>query len=472
MIVEFLDFVKDNNLLNRDDKILLSLSGGRDSVALFKLFLEVDLEFECCHCNYNLRGQDSIDDMKFVEDLCKKNNINLYIANFDTNLYAEKEKLSIEIAARELRYNWYEELCIEHKFTKIATAHHLNDQAETFFINLMRSTGLNGICGIPVIRPLNKESTNNTIKNCYIIRPLLYANRANIDDFLKRTKYKDDYTNFTDKYLRNKVRLNVIPEIEKITPNFITQLQKSINNFKNTKNFVNRVIQDFFPIDILENGIIKLNIKNNYSKSELEGYLYFALYNYNFNLSQISDIASSYLNNSTGKLFYSQDYSLVINRGYILIEKTNNNNSFCITIPKDKLNNNSNFIKDKTITTNNDFYNKILNNYKFSILDINDIKTLKTPKNVSYLDLDKIEFPIKITNWEYGDYFYPLGMKSKKKLSDFLIDNKVNIFEKEKLNIVKDNKNNILWVVSYRLDDRFKITNKTKKILKITFSGS
>ncbi|MGI6717759.1 MAG: tRNA lysidine(34) synthetase TilS [Bacteroidales bacterium] len=471
MIIEFLDFIKENNLLNKDDKILLSLSGGRDSVALFKLFLEVEINFECCHCNYNLRGEDSIEDMKFVEELCKQNNIKLYIANFDTNAYAEEEKLSIEIAARNLRYNWYEELCIEHNFTKIATAHHLNDQAETFFINLMRSTGLNGICGIPVIRPLNKESTNNYIKNCHIIRPLLFASRNQIDDFLKRTKYQDDYTNFTDKYLRNKVRLNVIPEIEKITPNFISQLQKSINNFKNTNSFVSRVINDFFPIIVLENGIIKLNIPSSYNKQELEGFLYLALYDYNFNLAQISDITSSYINNSIGKLFYSKNFCLVIDRGCVLIEKINIDNSFSIPIPYQNLNEDCNFFKDKTIIPQNSFHKEILKNFFFSVLNINEISTYITPNNISYLDMDKIAFPIKITNWEYGDYFYPLGMKNKKKVSDFLIDEKINMLEKDKLQIVKDNNNNILWIVNYRIDDRYKITNKTKKILKITFSG-
>lgn len=454
LIEQFHKFIDAKSLINKDDKILLSVSGGRDSVALCKLFFNSKIDFEIAHCNYHLRNEDSNRDQRFVADLARKCNVAIHVAEFDTAKYAADNSLSIEMAARKLRYDWYRVLCEKYGFTKIATAHHLNDQAETFFINILRTTGINGLCGIPVKRPLSDD-----FQSYQIIRPLLFASRKDIDNYLINDTFVDDYTNDTNDYLRNKIRHNIIPELETISPDFPKTLQKSVTRLSFTKDFINKIMLDYFPKSCAD-GVDKIIIPKNFSFDELCGYIYFALADYGFNSYQLSDIAASV--NSVGKSFYNHDFELIIDRDFFLVRKKIADEVVKSVDEHTYLINGLNFVLG-------DVDKAIIKDFGFSVILTSDIWQKPVNQQVAFLDFDKLKFPLKISNKKTGDVFYPLGMKHKKKLSDFLIDLKVDRYAKDKILTVRDVDDNIIWVVGYRIDNRYKVDDDTEKILIIKY---
>lgn len=448
MIVKFKNFVTKHNLFDETDKILLSVSGGRDSIVLMKLFAQAGFVFGVAHCNYHLRGEESNRDERFVRDVCKKYSIhNLHIVEFDTEKYAIENKISIEMAARNLRYEWYRELCKKEGYTRIATAHHLNDQCETFFINLLRSTGINGIRGIPVKREINNFNVNG--KKCFIIRPLMFLSRKDIDNQVNDNEFVDDYTNFTDKYTRNIIRHNIIPKLDEIQNNFPEILNKSIEQFDCTARFIEKIIPSVFPKTTDDNGNTIITIPENFDEAELQGYLYFMLNGYGFNLSQIKAISQS--RSSIGSLFYSSSTTLLIDRQRIIIK--DNNNIDCLS--------------DNSILI--DSYTKAIDiplKLEFSKVDIKEIKSLKVSPNIALLDYEKLIFPLEISLPREGETFMPLGMRKHKKISDFYIDKKVDYFTKCCTFAVRTD-GKIAWLTNMRIDERFKITNDTKIVYKI-----
>ncbi|MDR2085041.1 MAG: tRNA lysidine(34) synthetase TilS [Bacteroidales bacterium] len=490
MLEKFLEFISENFLLEKKDKLLLSLSGGIDSVALFKLLSEAKISFDAAHCNYHLRGEESNRDEIFVTELCKKHKIKLFIKHFDTEEFAVDNNVSVEMAARELRYKWYEELCEKQSFTKIATAHHLNDQAETFFINIIRNTGLNGICGIPLIRNLNKKSSNKKVSDCQIIRPLMFATREEIVQYIATDDYILDSTNETDNYLRNKIRHNIIPEFEKISPDFISNLQNSIDRFKYTKSFINRMMKNFFPMEINRKGYCEIIIPKDFSFEELSGYLYFALYDFGFNFKQLDDIAKAANKSSTnvGKKFFSNGYELLIDREYFLVKEKEER----IKKKDDKIGENEKelVIEDEAGSRNwkkafsfelsdidfqscfeiifeDEIVYELMNKLEINIIPRKAMKEIPDNSNIACLDYNKIDFPLYVTRKKEGDYFYPLGMIRKKKLSDYFIDNKFDQFTKNTTFALRSSKNDILWLIGHRIDNRYKIDNETSLVLII-----
>jgi len=425
--------LKKHDLI-REKKLLLAISGGIDSMVLLDLMLKNHINIAVAHCNFSLRGQESDFEQNFVTDYCQKKRIPLYIKKFDTKKYAEQNKKSIQIAARELRYNWFFELKHKYNFDYICTAHHLDDSVETFFINLLRATGIEGLIGI-------SENEN-------IIRPLLDFSREQIEKYAleNNLKWREDSSNNSDKYLRNNLRHNVIPVFKKINPNFLNSFSKTIKHLKETQDFVDE------NFDKIINKLVITKDNHNYLDiNELRTYknhdfiLYKWLSPYGF--SAWDDIYSLLMAQS-GKFVETEDFRLLKNRNELVLYKKNNfisENIFFISENQTEI---SSPVKLKTTLKKRHCFN------------IND-------KNTVYVDKNLLKYPLMIKKYTKGAYFCPFGMKGKKKkISKFFKDEKLSVVEKEETWILYTD-NQVVWIIGQRLDDRFKITENTTSILKI-----
>lgn len=443
MLNHFLNNIEKQKLINYNDKILLTVSGGADSVLMTHLFSLSKYNFAIAHCNFKLRGNDSEQDEIFVKKIAEKYNVKIHVKTCEAKEFGIENNISLEMAAREMRYKWFEELSLEYGYTKIATAHHLNDSVETILLNLIRKTGIRGLLGIPAI-------------NRKIIRPLLFATKNEILEYLEQNKleYRTDKTNFETEFQRNKLRNLIIPEIEKINPAFSSNLIASSKNIsqyyelfkEEMKKFENKCIQkdDFgYEIDLLE--------LENFKPKEL--FLFEFLREFNFNSSQVKDILD-FGEVLSGKKYFSDSFELVVNRKKIIlseiIEQTEEKHLIDLEIGK-KI--------------------KIHEN-KFDEIELFiELKTLKDfvlikDKNIAYFDFEKIKFPIKIRKWQEGDYFFPFGMSGKKKISDYFNDNKFSSKEKSKTWLLETD-GNIIWIIKNRTDNRYKVEKETEKILVI-----
>jgi len=432
-------YISDYQLLEKDDKILLTISGGADSVVLFQLFIELKINFAMAHCNFKLRKNDSDEDEKFVKKLAEFYKIELFTKSFDTKNYATQNKLSIEMAARELRYSWFYELAENYKFTKIATAHHKDDNVETILLNLCRKTGLKGLTGIQN-------------KNEKLIRPLLFATKKDIIDYCEKNKieFRTDKSNFETDYQRNKIRHKIIPEFEKINPAFVNNVIETAENLKQIQIFFNYKLLEFEKECITKNDkFITINIEKIKHFEPIELFLHEYLKNFGFNSATITNIIESF-DKQTGKIFLSNEYKITKERKDLIITKLEKNEIQNFTITQ---------IDKKLLLNENEFLN-------FSIK--NNSEKISTETNFAFLDFDKLVFPLTVRHWKTGDYFYPIGMKNKKKLSDFLKDQKLSNYEKTNIWILESD-NKIVWIINYRIDNRFKITDKTKTIQLIEY---
>ncbi len=418
-------------------KYLIAISGGLDSIVLAYLFYRSGLNFELAHCNFKLRKKESDDDQRFVENFAKKYKIPLHTKICDAKKNEEK---NTQIAARNLRYEWFDQLKEKYHFDYIVTAHHLNDSIETFFINLQRSTGLKGLLGI--------QETQK------FLRPLLDFTRTEIEKFAKENqlKWREDSSNASDKYLRNKIRHQIIPKFIEINPAFEKNVSKTIKRLTES----NEIIQEWFENNYkklveIEGNIQKINIDKLLKIKHINQFLYEWLSLYDFSdWKAINELLQA----QTGKFVATDKYQLLKHGNYLILHP--------------KLNNN----KQKTYLINRlENFQYLPFNINYELLNKNEIdfeRIKKAKPNEIYIDYDKIKFPLILRKWQAGDYFYPFGMKGKKKLSDYFKDEKLSLFEKENIWLLCDNKN-IIWVVGKRPDNRFRITENTKKILKITF---
>jgi tRNA(Ile)-lysidine synthase len=438
MLEKFESFVSDNNLFSKDDRILIALSGGVDSVVLSHLMCRANYKISLAHCNFHLRDEESNRDEAFVRRWAKENNIPLFVKEFDTYQYMKENKLSLEMAARDLRYNWFNSLLESEGFTCLCTAHHLDDSIETFFINLLRGTGIAGLHGIKV-------------KNDKIVRPLLFATREEILSYAKQNNisYVEDSTNSETKFTRNKIRHNLFPVLREINPNFEFALKKDIEYLNDTEFIFRREIEKTKKEIIeTEQEVIKINISKLKQLNPMKIYLYEILSEYGFNETNINDILSC-LDEISGKQFFSKTHRLVKDRHYIFIDVIKNN-------------------------TTNDFFlidncqSSLIHPLKMQIELLRDLKfiNISKDKNIAMLDADLLKFPLILRKWRQGDSFVPFGMKKEKKLSDYFTSNKYSLLDKENQWILCSEEK-IVWLVAERIDDRFRISNKTKNILKI-----
>lgn len=435
MLTEFQNHIKDNQLFQPTDKILLAVSGGKDSIAMLHLFVAAKFNIGVAHCNFQLRDKAADEDELFVQQTCQQLNIPFHSIRFDTAEYAEKHKISTQMAARELRYNWFEEIKTTHHYHFIATAHHQNDVAETMLINLTKGSGLSGLHGI-------KAKNNN------VIRPLLCFTSDEIQQYIKNNNivFREDQSNASVKYVRNKIRHEVLPKLAEINPNIIDTLNETAKHLLATENILDQKIEEEKKhCFTTENEVVKINIKQLRELSPLTTYLYYFLSPYHFNFDDCEQIALS-LNGNSGKQFFSTTHQLIKDRDFLLLTPKTEKQPEPIIIH-----------------TINDFSKSPIN-IKLELIENKNI-TFKTAKNIAYLNADKIDFPLRFRKWKEGDNFTPFGMKGKKKLSDYFIDEKFSLPEKEATWLLTDKNDNIIWVVNFRTDNDFKVNSTTKTIL-------
>lgn len=437
MFEAFIAYNQKEQLFTAEDKVLLTVSGGIDSMCMLFLFMQSDINFGIAHCNFQLRGTESDGDEKFIKNFASQNNIPFHVTRFDTENFAKKNKLSIQMAARELRYNWFEKVAEEHGYSKIATAHNRNDAVETFFINLTRGTGIKGLTGI-------KSRVN------HIIRPVLFATRKEIELYSQSNNisFREDSSNADTKYLRNSIRHNIITEFEKLNPSFLEAVIHASEILYEAEIVYAERLKELkakiFSEKLSEVHLSKDAIRNLELSSVM---LYELLVPFGYTKDNAAKILKS-LDGQSGKTFYSEKYQLLIDRKKLIISEISdiNDNEYKIESPEVK------------VTLPIELKTAILT------ADINLIIP-KSAKTAS-LDLDKLKFPLTIKRWHSGDYFYPFGMTGKKKLSDFFTDQKFSLLDKKNVWLLCSG-NDIVWIIGHRIDNRFAISKSTKHVLQI-----
>ena len=437
MLDLFNQYISENRIFQKDEKILLAVSGGIDSMIMTRLFSESDIMFGIAHCNFQLRGKESDRDEQFVKEYAAKYKLAFYHNKFDTTAYAKKNKISIQMAARNLRYKWFEEVRADNGFHWIALAHNQDDVVETMLINLSRGTGIRGLSGM-------------NFKSGRIIRPLLYASRWMIEKYQqdKRIPFVEDSSNASIKYKRNRIRHKIIPEFEKLNPNFKNSAIETIQNIKKIKDlFLDQISEKTNHLIHKEGDNIQINIHELVDFGHTHTYLYELLIPYGFSHQIIPKITES-LNSNSGKQFFSKTHRLVKDRDYLILTSIKKS-----TGTEYKIESGTKKIEAPV----NLRINKIPHSSEF---------TMPSSDLIATFDFDLLTFPLKLRKWKQGDRFQPLGMKKTKKLSDFFIDQKLSLPEKENIWLLTSEKQ-IIWVVGYRIDDRFKVSEKSKNLLQV-----
>lgn len=413
-------------------KLLIACSGGLDSVVLTHLMKTAGFNIALAHCNFSLRGKESDGDELFVVNLAKQMNISVFAENFDTHRFAEEHKVSTQMAARTLRYNWFDEILRGFHFDYLLTAHHLDDDLETFFINLSRGTGLRGLTGIP------RQNHN-------IIRPIIDFSREEILKYAEENKlnWREDSTNKKTDYLRNKLRLEVLPQFKDTNESVLKNFKKTQKNLQASQVLVEDYMALIYKLAVTEEvDSYKINILKLKELPHTDELLYELLNGFGF--TEWQDI-SNLLEAQSGKQVYSKTHLLLKNRDELILSE----------ITSENLEENF-FVSEKGIS--------------FPIhLKFKTSQAIGKPeKNSEYFDAAKLEFPLKLRKWRRGDAFQPFGMKGRKKLSKFFKDEKVPLTEKDKIWLLLSGEK-IIWVIGHRMDDCFKVTENTRKILKISF---
>lgn len=438
MLKQFEVNILKNDLFNKTDKLLIAFSGGVDSVVLCDLLTKAGYHFDLAHCNFQLRGTEANNDTSFCETYAKLIHAKCQTIYFDTKNYAIDHKLSIQMAARELRYKWFKELISEHGYTYLLTAHHANDNAETLFVNLTRGTGIKGLQGIP-------EKQNNTI------RPLLFATKEMIKNYADKhnIQFREDSSNQEVKYKRNFIRHQIIPELKKLNPILEETLNTSIHYFKQSSQIVTQFCKSKFK-DICEenNERLKINISLLLSEPQKETLLFEWLHPKGFKANQIEQLIIVLSDkNNVGKFFESSTHQLAVDRTYLIVKKkTNETNTTEFKI---------NSISDTTHLP-----------IKLVLEEIKQT-SFTNNKNELFISVTDYFFPLTLRKWKTGDKFQPFGMNGFKKLSDYFKDQKLSKFDKEAIWILESNQQ-IVCIVGYRMDNRFKVTNESNQILKLT----
>ena len=439
--VDFEKFVRQEfNIAPNKERILLAVSGGVDSIVMLHLFASAGFQLAVAHCNFKLRGDASDQDELFVQQMAKKNNIPCFTQQFDTETFADEHNFSIQMAARELRYNWFEELMIKEKYDLVAVAHHQDDAVETFFINILRGTGLTGLTSIP-------------LKNNNVIRPLMCFSRAQIETYAGNEKipFREDQSNASTKYVRNLLRQEVLPRLREVQSGLDKTIIREISQFKDIQQIYLEAIHEKMKQIVQadsSNERIELPKSALRQLQPLKPYLYEYLKQFGFNSADIGDIHRDF-EASEQAVFYSETHRLIR-------EKHN-----LVVLPLDEM--------QATAA------HQIVENQ--SVVNLKDLHVFidrlnERPSNddfnteVAYLDASKLSFPLKLRKWRSGDVFYPLGMQHKKKISDFFTDLKYSLTDKENAWLLTSN-DEIVWVVGERIDDRYKMEDTTNQFLMV-----
>ncbi len=420
-----------------NSRFLLTVSGGIDSVVMAALFQSAGLEFAFAHCNFNLRGAESDGDQHFVQQLAEKMQVICHLKSFDTQLYALQHRISIQMAARDLRYAWFDELARENNFDFVATGHNKNDVVETMLLNLARGAGLRGLMGI---RPRVDR----------LIRPLLFATRQEIMQFAMDNdlQWREDSSNASDKYHRNNIRHNVIPALETINPAFTRNAINTMGLLEQTGKLLDYFISGIHGLCTEKSGQVLIDMELLKSLPAKEIVLFELLRNYGVNQPVIALILDS-MNAIPGKQFHTHSHTITRDRQHLIVTARSAPDTAEITIDADTA--------------------LLIHPVHLVFRTIDDLSDFVIPheNNIAAIDAGKLSYPLTLRRWKSGDRFYPLGLRGSKKVSDFLINIKMPLPDKQDLWIIESG-GNIVWLVNQRIDDRFKVTAGTRSILLIT----
>lgn len=435
MIDRVQKFIQSEKLLPHNAKVIVGLSGGMDSMVLLDLL--VLLEYRCiaAHCNFHLRGAESDRDADFVRKWCKNTDIPFTSIDFDTTGYAEDRKISIEMAARELRYEWFEILRKQYEADAIAVAHHRDDSVETVLLNLIRGTGIKGLSGI-------------SPRNGYVVRPLLTVSRSEIEDYIieRELPYVTDSTNDQDIYLRNYLRLNVIPNLEVVNPSVKESIIRTSKNISEAEKIYSESIREYIDVVFIND---KINIPMLKKTASPQSVLFELLSPLGFTSSTIEDIFQS-MDSTPGKVFLSDRYRVIKDRSDFILEK----------ITSDIISDEHYLIEEES--------KEITFPVRFNLRKEKTPVKIEKKRNILYVDADKLKFPLIMRRWKAGDWFIPFGMNGKKKLSDYFTDRKFSLKDKKEAWVILSGEN-IVWIVNERSDNRYKITDESKNIFIIEY---
>lgn len=436
LLPRFLEYSRRNKLFTPNDRIIAGVSGGADSIAMLDLFIRIGQPVIVAHCNFSLRGDESDQDERFTRLFAEERNIPFMSKQFQTSDEAAEKHISIEMAARQLRYDWFEEIRKETGCSLIAIAHHADDSVETLMINLARGTGLRGLAGI---RPVNGR----------IIRPMLFTGRREISEYLetRQLAFREDSSNQDTSITRNRIRHHLLPELEKINPGFRGMLLSEQAFFSEAQSLVERYVESLRKDLIRQDGnrvwITKKPVEESGQKELL---LFELLRDYGFKGRQLETILEAF-DSEPGRTFSSVTHRLLVDRENLIIEPHSGMTPTDVFLdPADP---------DSCLQAG----------FELRILSEPHFHPPHDPR-IAWLDLDLLVFPLISRSWQAGDHFYPLGMNQEKKVSDFFIDNKVNRFEKSRIRILTSN-GEIVWVAGLRIDHRFRVTPKTVRVLEI-----
>ena len=393
------------------------------------------------HCNFCLRGRESDEDEILVQEHARKYGIECHNRRFDTVGEMERTGESMEMAARRLRYTWFAELCEEHGYTVIAVAHHIDDSIETFFINLMRGTGLRGLTGI-------HQQVGR------VVRPLMFASRKDILDYAlhKHIPYREDSSNKTTKYLRNKIRLGLTPRIREINPRFPFIMSRNIERLMAAQRFIDGAIDHIYAEAVSdEDGIYTIHMENISNADSREFVIYEILSSrFGFKGDVVDGLCRALQSDTTGRRFYSRSHVAYVDRGNIVVTRISDEDNCQVNVQQGQ---------QRAYCGNSVLY--------FEIVDVDRLPSYNVADNVALLDADKVVFPLTLRRWSEGDTFIPFGMTGRKKVSDFLIDGKVSMAEKNR-QFVLISGTEIAWLAGRRIADPFRITDSTERVLRIT----
>lgn len=437
MLEQFRKFIGENNLISPGDRILLAVSGGIDSMVMTHLFLQSEYELGIAHCNFSLRGKESDRDEGMVRNYASEHNIPFFTARFETKYFAKKNRLSVQMAARELRYEWFAEVMKKNGYDLTAVAHNLNDNIETLLINLTRGTGLAGLTGM--------KPVSNTI-----IRPLLFATRQNIIAYcnLHGIIFREDKSNADTKYIRNKIRHLVIPVLKEINPSIEITLNETAERFTGINEIISEYISGLREKVSEEKGeIITFNISLLKSHFQNKTVLFELFKPFGIANVQLNDLMKVIIGKTGGQIM-TGTHRIIKNRKEIIVSHEGNSDEKFYSIKDLK-----GFMKVKGIVS-------------ATVIKITDKFEIPPEPAIACIDSEKVSFPFIIRKWKSGDYFYPLGMKQKKKLSDYFIDSKYSLLDKEN-KLILESDGRIVWIIGDRIDNRFRITAATSRALII-----
>ena len=441
LLKAFEKYVERHELFSHEDKILLTVSGGVDSMVMLSIFVRLGYNVEVAHCNFGLRGKESDEDTEMVLCECEKLGIVCHTKNFDTLGEMARTGDSMEMTARRLRYEWFYELYQTEGCTVIAVAHHANDSIETFFINLLRGTGLRGLTGI------NRQYGR-------VVRPLLYATRKDILEYAVQNHipYREDSSNRSTKYLRNKIRLGLLPLLQEINPKFTALMRGNLYRLNDAQRLIDAAIDRIREVALhSENGIDTIEV-GAIDPIYPRDFVIYELLNssYGFKGDVVEELNKALKRGVTDRRFYSRDYVAYLDRGNILVARIEEEDDCEVIVERDEM---------RSYCGNSVLY--------YEHTDIDNVDEYHLPSDVALIDEAKLQYPLRLRRWREGDTFIPFGMAGRKKVGDYLTDQKVPIVERKRQFVLVSGEE-IVWVVGRRTDDRFRIGTNTENILKVT----